>query len=78
MNPDRGCRKDQLLTLRDRTDFHPRTAMLETVILVLFILWILGAFVTPIPAVGGLIHVLLAVILIVVVYRLLQGRRALN
>jgi hypothetical protein len=52
--------------------------MLETVIVVLLILWLLGAFVMPIPAVGGLIHVLLVVILLVVVIRLLQGRRPLS
>ena len=52
--------------------------MLETIIVVLLILWLLGAFVTPIPAVGGLVHLLLIVILAVVVIRLLQGRRPLS
>jgi hypothetical protein len=52
--------------------------MLETIIVVLFLLWLLGAFVTPVPAIGGLVHVLLVVILIVVVVRLLQGRRPLS
>jgi hypothetical protein len=49
--------------------------MLETIIVVLLVLWLLGAFVVPIPAIGSLIHVLLVVILFVVVIRLLQGRR---
>ena len=46
--------------------------MLETIVIILLILWLLGwqAF----PIVGNLIHLLLVVILIVVVIRLLQGR----
>lgn len=52
--------------------------MLESIIVLLLILWLLGAFVTPIPAVGGLVHLLLVVILVVVVVRLLQGRRPLS
>jgi hypothetical protein len=52
--------------------------MLETIIVVLLLLWLLGAFITPIPAVGGLVHLLLVVILAVVVIRLLQGRRPLT
>jgi hypothetical protein len=51
--------------------------MLETIIVVLLILWLLGAFITPIPAVGGLIHLLLVVVLVVVVIRVIQGRRPL-
>ena len=51
--------------------------MLETIIVILLILWLLGAFITPIPAVGGLVHLLLVVVLVVVVIRLLQGRRPL-
>ena len=45
--------------------------MLETIIVILLILWLLGAFVMD---VGGLVHLLLIVILIVVVIRLLRGR----
>ena len=52
--------------------------MLETIIVILLVLWLLGAFVTPIPAVGGLVHLLLVVILLVVVVRVLQGRRPLS
>ncbi len=46
---------------------------LETVIVILLILWLLGAFVMPFG--GDIIHFLLVVILVVVVLRLLQGRR---
>lgn len=48
---------------------------LETIILVLVILWLLGAFVVPVG--GSLVHLLLVIILVVVVVRLLQGRRVL-
>ena len=41
--------------------------------IVLFVAWILGGFVFHVA--GGLIHILLVVALIVVVYRLVTGRR---
>lgn len=47
--------------------------MLWTIALILFILWIIGAFVVPVG--GGLIHILLVLALIVIVYRLFTGRR---
>ena len=53
----------------------PRYA-LETVILVLLVLWLLGAFVVPIGT--NLIHLVLVVVLIVLVFRMLQGRRPLR
>ena len=48
---------------------------LETIIIVLLILWLLGAFISPFG--GGLIHLLLVVILVVVLIRVLQGRSVL-
>ena len=51
--------------------------LLETIIVVLLLLWLLGAFVTPIAGVGNLVHLLLVVLLVVVVIRVLQGRSAL-
>ena len=48
---------------------------LETIIIILIILWLLGWLAFPIG--GNLIHLLLVVILVVVVIRLLQGRSAL-
>ena len=47
--------------------------MLFTIAIILLILWALGAFVFPVA--GGLIHILLVIALIVVVYRLLTGRK---
>ena len=48
---------------------------LETIILILLILWLLGAFIFPIG--GDLIHLILLIIVIVVVIRLFQGSRIL-
>lgn len=49
--------------------------MLWTLVLILLVLWLLGLM-TSYTA-GGLIHILLVVALVVVVIRLLQGRRPL-
>jgi hypothetical protein len=48
------------------------TGMLWTIIVVLLVLWLLGLM---LDLVGGLIHVLLVIALVVVVFRLLSGRR---
>lgn len=50
--------------------------MLWTFVVVLLVLWLLGV-VTSYTA-GGLIHILLLVALVVLVIRLLQGRRPLT
>ena len=47
--------------------------MLWTIIVILLILWLLGFFVFPIG--GGLIHLLLVIAVIVLIYRLVTGRR---
>ncbi len=49
---------------------------LESIIVILLILWLLGAFIMPFG--GDLIHILLMVILVVVVLRLVQGQRVLT
>ncbi len=46
---------------------------LETLILVLLLLWLLGWLVVPVG--GDLVHLLLVLLLVVVVVRVLQGRR---
>ena len=53
----------------------PRYA-LEMIIVVLLLLWLLGAFVYPIG--GNLIHLLLVILLVFVVIRVVQGRSVLN
>ena len=45
--------------------------MLETIIIILVILWILGYGIVHI---GGLIHLLLVIALIVLIVRLIRGR----
>ena len=47
--------------------------MLWTIVVILLVLWVLGQ-VTAYTA-GGLIHLLLVIALVVVVIRLLQGRK---
>jgi hypothetical protein len=47
--------------------------MLFTIAIVLLVLWALGFFAFHVA--GGLIHLLLVIALIVIVYRLVTGRR---
>lgn len=49
--------------------------MLYTIALILLVLWLLG-LVTSFTA-GGLLHVLLVVAVIMIVFQLISGRRAL-
>ena len=49
---------------------------LETIIVILLLLWLFGTFVTPFG--GNLIHLLLLIVLIVVVLRVVQGQRTLS
>lgn len=49
-----------------------RGLMLETIVIILVILWLLGFFVMNI---GSLIHILLVIAVIVVLLRIIQGRR---
>jgi hypothetical protein len=47
--------------------------MLWTIVVILLILWALGAFAFNVG--GGLIHLILVIAVIVIVYRLITGRR---
>lgn len=47
--------------------------MLETIAIILVVLWLLG-FVTS-YTMGGLIHILLVIAVVVILIRLIQGRR---
>ena len=49
--------------------------MLETLALLLIILWIVGLVSSY--TLGGFIHILLVIAIIVILLRLIQGRRAL-
>jgi hypothetical protein len=46
--------------------------MLSTIVIVLLVLWLLGAFVVPVG--GSLIHLLLVIAVIVILIRVIQGR----
>ena len=48
--------------------------MLETIIVLLVLMWLVGWI--ALPNVGSLIHILLVVAIVVVLIRVLQGRRA--
>lgn len=47
--------------------------MLETIVVVLVVLWLLG-FVSS-YTMGGLIHILLVIAVVVILVRVIQGRR---
>jgi Family of unknown function (DUF5670) len=47
--------------------------MLETIVVILLILWALGLVTSY--TMGGLIHILLVVAIVVVLIRVIQGRR---
>ncbi len=48
--------------------------MLWTIVVILFVLWLLGVVTNFV--VGGLIHLLLVIAVVIVLYRLFTGRRA--
>ena len=50
--------------------------MLETIAIILIILWLLGLVSSY--TIGGFIHMLLVIALVVIVVRVIQGRRALG
>ncbi|WP_407701768.1 lmo0937 family membrane protein [Thiothrix litoralis] len=50
-----------------------RIRMLETIAIILIVLWLLG-FVTS-YTMGGLIHILLVIAIVVILVRVIQGRR---
>ena len=66
---DRGGEQDS-----ERQKKKKEVDMLEALIVILIIGWALGLFAFH---VGGLIHVLIVIALIVLVIRLLQGRKVL-
>jgi len=49
--------------------------MLWTIVAILLILWLLGF---SLHLAGGLVHILLVIALVVVIFNLLTGRRALG
>jgi len=58
----------------ERQKKNKEASMLETILIILVVLWALGFFAFH---VGGLVHVLLVIAAVVLIIRLLQGRRVL-
>jgi hypothetical protein len=61
-----------LYTLR-HTYYGKEEKMLETIALVLIVLWILGLVTSY--TMGGFIHILLVIAVVVILIRIIQGRR---
>jgi uncharacterized protein (DUF58 family) len=49
--------------------------MLETIVIILLALWVLGLVSSY--TMGGLIHILLVIAVVVILIRIIQGRRAI-
>jgi len=49
--------------------------MLETLIIILLVLWLLGLITGHLF--GGILHILLVVAVVIVIFRLISGRRVL-
>jgi len=47
--------------------------MLWTIVVILFVLWLLGLVTSY--TMGGLVHVLLVIAVVVILYQVIQGRR---
>lgn len=58
---------------RSTVDSNREVRVLWTLVVIILVLWLLGWMVFEVA--GGLIHLLLVVALIVIVYRLVTGRR---
>jgi hypothetical protein len=58
-----------------RVALHLEVAMLWTIFVILLVLWLLGVVTSY--TLGGFIHVLLVVAVIMAIMQLIQGRRAL-
>jgi hypothetical protein len=55
---------------------HEENVMLWTIALILVVLWLLGLVSSY--TMGGFIHILLVLAVIVILLRLIQGRRVIN
>jgi hypothetical protein len=71
----RKCPPKGLGTLLERRTDQERIAMLFTIALVLLVLWALGLVTSY--TVGGFIHILLVAAIVLVLVRVIQGRRPL-
>jgi hypothetical protein len=58
---------------RSLTAYYGEAHMLESIAIILIILWVLGLVSSY--TVGGFIHILLVIAIIVIILRVIQGRR---
>ncbi len=64
-----------ILSLRLKLQTHKGDSMLWTIFVILLVLWLLGMI--SAYTLGGFIHILLIIALVVLVIRLIQGKRVL-
>ena len=71
--PRTGHREGFYITKRDVMSYEEEVAMLWTIFVILVILWLLGL--VSGYTIGGFIHVLLVLAIVVVLIRVISGRR---
>jgi hypothetical protein len=79
MRPTSGGRSTTNNVSAAESEMRPRetggTAMLWTILVILLVLWLLGVVTSY--TMGGLIHLLLVVAVVILVVRLVSGRRVI-
>jgi hypothetical protein len=70
-----GRSRRHLMSRLTRVNEREEVAMLWTIFVILLVLWLLGVVTSY--TLGGFIHVLLVIAVIMAVMQLIQGRRAL-
>ena len=71
--PVLGASRDSTLAKKLESVLGKETTMLWTIFVILLVLWLLGLVTSY--AIGGFIHILLVMAIVVLVIRLVQGRR---
>jgi hypothetical protein len=70
-----GCAEGNGLSFLTGEKKIPGKVMLETIAIILIVLWLLGMVTSY--TIGGFIHILLVAAIIIFLVRLIQGRRPL-
>jgi hypothetical protein len=68
-----GTRAGGSPDLRELPDYSGETRMLMTLAIILIVLWLLGMVTAH--TMGGIVHVLLVIAVVIVLVRVIQGRR---
>lgn len=68
-----GTRSGSSPDSRELPDYNGETCMLMTLAVILIVLWLLGMITAT--TMGGIVHVLLVIAVVIVLVRLIQGRR---